>query len=315
LQEEFVELFVLRVTQNGSLNDFNRAFSAFQSIINQLIPDLSQKNIASYGRTFSFCILNIAFSSSDLEFANFVVNLRSFLFENTGIEETPVFNKYIESTKFVVVKRQELQSNLASKGYSSGIDTLSYAYYLSFGGEIESRYVASNYIQKVPLSLQKVFKPISSENTINNLYIFNKPFLEVKSKFAYETKDGEGAILHLEPSDDSYPIFHEIGHGVYDLLKQDNGLNEIAFVQSFEKQSEETREKGFNEFCADSFCSYLKRRKIEPTITSKFKVDENVGIELDGIFANFMNFEKAEEDLSPIIERYMQYLKEFLNDV
>ena len=315
LQEEFVELFVLRVTQNGSFNDFNRAFSAFQSTIIQLIPDLSQKNIASYGRTFSFCILNIAFSSSDLDFANFVVNLRSFLFENTGIEDTPVFNKYIESTKFVVVKRQELQSNLASKGYSSGIDTLSYAYYLSFGGEIESRYVASNYIQKVPLSLQKVFKPISSENTINNLYIFNKPFLEVKSKFAYETKDGEGAVLHLEPSDDSYPIFHEIGHAVYDFLKKDNGLNEIAFIQSFEKESEETKEKGFNEFCADSFCSYLKRKKIEPTITTKFKVDENVGKELDGIFANFMNFEKAEEDLSPIIERYMQYLKEFLNDV
>jgi hypothetical protein len=59
----------------------------------------------------------------------------------------------------------------------------------------------------------------------------------------------------------------------------------------------------------------LKRKKIEPTITSKFKVDENVGKELDGIFANFMNFENAEEDLSPIIERYMQYLKEFLNDV
>jgi hypothetical protein len=315
LQEQFIELFVLRVTQNNSFNDFNRAFSSFQRTINEIIPDLSQKNIAFYGRTFSFVVLNLAFSSSELEFANFVVNLRSFLFENTGIDEEPVFNKYIESTKFVVAKRENLQSILASKGYVSGINSFSFLYYLSFGGEIESRYVASNYIQKVPLALQKVFKPISSENTINNLYIFDRPFLEIKSNFSYETKEGEGAVLHLEPSDDSYPIFHEIGHAVYDFLKQDNGLNEIAFIQSFQKQSESTREKGFNEFCADAFCSYLKRRKIEPTITSKFKVEENVGEDLNGIFANFMNFEKAEEDLSPIIERYMQYLKEFLNDV
>jgi hypothetical protein len=315
LQEQFIEVFVLRVTQKNSLNDFNRAFSSFQRTINEIIPDLSQKNIAFYGRTFSFVVLNLAFSSSELEFANFVVNLRSFLFENTGIDEEPVFNKYIESTKFVVEKRENLQSILASKGYVSGINSFSFLYYLSFGGEIESRYVASNYIQKVPLALQKVFKPISSENTINNLYIFDRPFLEIKSNFSYETKEGEGAVLHLEPSDDSYPIFHEIGHAVYDFLKQDNGLNEIAFIQSFQKQSESTREKGFNEFCADAFCSYLKRRKIESTITSKFKVEENVGEDLNGIFANFMNFEKAEEDLSPIIERYMQYLKEFLNDV
>jgi hypothetical protein len=315
LQEQFIELFVLRVTQNNSFNDFNRAFSSFQRTINEIIPDLSQKNIAFYGRTFSFVVLNLAFSSSELEFANFVVNLRSFLFENTGIDEEPVFNKYIESTKFVVAKRENLQSILASKGYVSGINSFSFLYYLSFGGEIESRYVASNYIQKVPLALQKVFKPISSENTINNLYIFDRPFLEIKSNFSYETKEGKGAVLHLEPSDDSYPIFHEIGHAVYDFLKQDNGLNEIAFIQSFQKQSESTREKGFNEFCADAFCSYLKRRKIESTITSKFKVEENVGEDLNGIFANFMNFEKAEEDLSPIIERYMQYLKEFLNDV
>ena len=315
LQDEFVELFVLRATQKDSYRDFIQSFSAFEETINRSIPDLSQKTIAYYGRTFSFVVLNTAFNETELAFANFVVTLRSYLFVNTGIEDAPVFNKYIESIKYVVAKRQELQSNLASKGYGSVVNTLAFTYYLSFGGEIESRYVASNYIQKVPLSLQKVFKPISSENTINNLYIFDKPFLAVDSRFSYETKEGKGAVLHLEPSDESYPIFHEIGHAVYDFLKQDNGMNEVAFMQSFEKQSESTREKGFNEFCADAFCSYLKRRKIEPTITSKFKVEENVGEDLNGIFANFMNFEKAEEDLSPIIERYMQYLKEFLNDV
>jgi methionyl-tRNA formyltransferase len=100
------------------------------------------------------------------------------------------------------------------------------------------------------------------------------------------------------------------GHELHDEIRTIQAQQTIKLIIKFLKNIHRiklTKQKGLG--------SYLKRRKIESTITSKFKVEENVGEDLNGIFANFMNFEKAEEDLSPIIERYMQYLKEFLNDV
>jgi hypothetical protein len=309
---DFEQIFLQRSHKPNAKENFKRAFLENPSfaVIQEYFNGFQSSKLEQFSSIFSFCFLIYLLKSSEQDFMNFVNTTREFMYAQSDLEETPVFMKLVENTKEVNAKFNALRRDWNAKGYDDNdLNAINFAYYLAFGGEIESRYVQQSFFQKIPVELQKKLRFLSYENTINNLYIFDKSTTEIKGTNAFETAKGKGGVLHLEKSENPFILLHEIGHAVYDLLKKANSSNEIKYFQSFENQSEIEKDKGFSEFCANSFVSYLKRKKIEEQLTKYFPLGDNIGIELDAVFEKFLNYE-VEDDYSEKVEMYLQYLKE-----
>ena len=309
---DFKKIFIERSFKPNSKEDFRRTFldnSSFSSIHDYFLG-FQQSQLEQYAEVFSFSFLFFVLEKNEQEFLNFVNTTRDFMYGQSGMAETPVFQKMVNYSKQVKEKYGNLRRDWLSRGYDDNdLNVINFAYYLSFGGEIESRYVQQSFTQKIPNELQLKLKALSYENTINNLYIFDKSSSAVKSKNAFETAKEKGGVLHLEKYESPYILLHEIGHAVFDLLKKASSSNELKFIDAFESQSELIKERGFSEFCADSFVAYLKRKKIESELTRFFRIDENIGLELESLYEKFFNYEIA-DDYSEKIELYLNYLKE-----
>jgi len=309
---DFESVFKERALKENAKQEFQSAFldNLNFSEIHDYFKGFSTSELGQFASMFSFCFLIISLRKSEQGFMNFANTAREFMYAFSGMEETPIFAKLVNSTKEVNAKYDNLRRDWISRGYDDNdLNAISYAYYLSFGGEIESRYVQQSFFQRVPVELQKKLRFLSYENTINNLYIFDKSSTAVKSQNAFETAKGKGGILHLTKSENAFILLHEVGHAVYDLLIKANSSNEIKFVNAFENESEIVKERGYSEFCANSFVSYLKRKKIEEPLTKYFKLEDNIGVELNALFEKFLNYE-VEDDYSEKVELYLQYLKE-----
>jgi hypothetical protein len=308
---DFAKVFEERALKENAKQDFQRTFldNPSFSVMHNYFRGFSSSQLIQFSSMFSFSFLIVSMEKNEVEFMNFVNTTRDFMYGQSGMQETPVFAKIVDYTKQVSSKFNDLRRSWNAKGYDDNdIYAVAYAYYLSFGGEIESRYVQQSFFQKIPVQLQKKLRFLSYENTINDLYIFDKSSTAVRSQNAFETAKDKGGVLHLAKSEEPFILLHEIGHAVYDLLIKVNPSNEIKFVNAFENESVIVKERGYSEFCANSFVSYLKRKKIEEPLT-KYIVVKDIGVELDALFEKFLNYE-VEDAYSEKVELYLQYLKE-----
>lgn len=313
LQNKFVSVLKERAKRANAKEDFYEkiyeADADVKEMIDDLIPTHRSEKIEDISSSIAMVLLNLSIKSAlkDFDFNILLKCVDNYLFDEE--DAPPFYSKYVDSLLECAIKYVDIQNELKRKGYAGEpIDALNYSYYLAFGGEIESRYVQQAYAN-LPFNLQKHFKILSAENTIDSIYIYDKPFEEIKAQFAYESHPEKGGILHLQPTDNPYSIIHEIGHAIYDLMIQIDPLNQVKYLNAFNLQSDLIKAKGYDEFCADSFCAYLKRNKIEPVISETFAVDSDLGVELQDMYKSLLNFDPAKKVRSERIKLYMDYLK------
>jgi hypothetical protein len=164
----------------------------------------------------------------------------------------------------ILNKAADSRTTYQLQGYSGEeIESIFFSMYQSLGGEIESRDV--QHTSALDQELKGYSLPLSSEyveeKKITN--IFKEMFLSVPQNIEGGVENiGNGKyIIHLFDSSTPEPILHELGHILYDLLKDYHRTTFDLFDIHF---PDSDMIGGRSEIFCELFLSYLSKQDINP---------------------------------------------------
>jgi len=213
--------------------------------------------------------------------------------------------KIVESLSETIFKSKEVQESLKKKGFrGQEINNIVYQTYANIFGELEARTVQN--IAYLESDLREYFLPYTSE-TLDlksfSVILDKDDLVERKIVAAIEKTNDSKYIFHLTPSITIEPLIHELGHLVYDLIKD---LGMIHFVEKLYINQYIAEYPNADEFFSDYFSSYISRLKINESISNDLLKFEKIlaNPDIDYILDSMFNVKKNEQ-----IEIYLDYLK------
>lgn len=302
--------------ETETLNDFlHRVFEGTYASILRGLQNTSYDLAENFMFNKSFVtlfILNYLIKNPEQDSKN---QLKSYILSlinecNKDFEEIAIpeyFDRFFDLTLQLSINFQDYSNKLMSQGYAkSSLNDIAFCYYIAFGGEIESRFVQGLYEMNISKDLARAVAPLSLETQIENKYVYDGSIDATPRKFAYESNSEKEGCLHLSNTDTGYELFHEIGHAVLDYFIKLDNLNEIVFRSVYVSENEDLTSKyDFQEYFAESFCAYIKRKKIEEKTTKFWPVNESLGLGLENAFDRIFNHLQGEENTIEEINRYL----------